>query len=72
MFNNSYSSSTYSFWFLNESGIKVLYSDWESLQSEFLSQLAILYELIDNGNAEIIESICEIEHIDIHCCPVNP
>jgi len=65
MFNNSYSSSTYSFWFLNESGIKVSYSDWESLQSEFLSQLAILYELIDNGNAEIIESICEIEHIDI-------
>lgn len=65
MFNYSYSSSTFSFWFLNESGIKVSYADWESLQSEFLSQLAILYELIDNGNGEIIESICEIDNIDI-------
>lgn len=55
----------FSFYFLNELGIKVPVSELEKLQSEFLSQLAILTELHDNGLADYTENSCEIESIDI-------
>jgi len=55
----------FSFYFLNESGSKVPVSEWEKLQTEFLSQLAILTELHDNGLADYTENSCEIESIDI-------
>lgn len=53
------------FYFLNESGSKISVSEWEKLQTEFLSQLAILTELHDNGLADYTENSCEIESIDI-------
>src|SRR5690606_3270361 len=53
------------FYFLNESGSKIPVSEWEKLQSEFLSQLAILTELHDNGLAAYTENSCEIESIDV-------
>lgn len=53
------------FYFLNESGSKIPVSEWKKLQSEFLSQLAILTELHDNGLADYTEKSCKIESIDI-------
>src|SRR5690606_7913282 len=53
------------FYFLNESGSKIPVSEWEKLQSEFLSQLAILSELHDNGLADYTENSCEVETIEI-------
>ena len=58
-------SNTFSFYFLNKSGNKIPVSDWEKLQSEFLSQLAILAELHDNGLADYSEATCEVESINV-------
>jgi len=58
-------NNRFSFYFLNESRSKVPVSEWEKLQTEFLSQLAILTELHDNGLADYTDNSCEIESIDI-------
>ncbi len=55
----------FSFYFLDKSGDKISVSDWDRLQSEFLSQLAILSELHDNGLADYTENSCEVESINI-------
>lgn len=55
----------FSFYFLNESGSKISVSEWGKLQTEFLSQLAILTELHDNGLADYTDNSCEIESIDV-------
>lgn len=60
-----YDNNRFSFYFLNESGSKVPVSEWGILQTEFLSQLAILTELHDNGLADYTDNSCEIESIDI-------
>ncbi|ANO47986.1 helicase SNF2 [Flavobacterium columnare] len=57
--------SKFSFYFLNESGSQVPVSGWEKLQTEFLSQLAILTELHDNGLADYTDNTCEIESINL-------
>lgn len=54
-----------SFYFQDNLGKKISVSDWIELQSEFLSQLAILYELHDNGLADYTENSCDVEKIDI-------
>lgn len=64
MFRFTYNNN-FSFYFLSESGSKVPVSEWEKLQPEFLSQLAILTELHDNGLADYTNNSCEIESIDI-------
>lgn len=58
-------NSRFSFYFLNDAGNPILVSEWEILQTEFLSQLAILTELHDNGLADYTDNTCEIENIDI-------
>jgi HJR/Mrr/RecB family endonuclease len=58
-------SNNFSFYFLNKSGNKIPVSNWEELQLEFLSQLAILKELQDNGLADYTEYSCDIESIEI-------
>lgn len=65
IFKYLYDINRFSFYFLNESGSKVHVSEWENLQPEFLSQLAILTELHDNGLADYTDNSCEIESIDI-------
>ena len=65
MYKYTHYNNKFSFYFLNESGTKIPVSEWEKLQSEFLSQLAILTELHDNGLADYTEKSCEIESIDI-------
>ncbi len=65
MFRFTHHNNQFSFYFPNESGSKIPVKDWQQLQSEFLSQLAILSELHDNGLAEYTENSCEVESIDI-------
>jgi len=65
MFRYTHKNNKFLFYFLNESGSKIPVSEWEKLQSEFLSQLAILTELHDNGLADYTDNSCEIESIDV-------
>ncbi|MCU0469894.1 MAG: SNF2-related protein [Arcicella sp.] len=65
MFSYTQNNNKFSFYFLDNSGKKISVSDWEKQQSEFLSQLAILSELHDNGLADYTENSCEVESIDI-------
>ena len=58
-------SNNFSFYFLNKSGNKIPVSNWEELQSEFLSQLAIFSELQDNGLADYTEYYCEVDSLEI-------
>jgi hypothetical protein len=65
MFSYRYDSRHFLFYFLNQSGHKVPVSNWEEFQLEFLSQLAILNELQDNGLADFTEYYCEIDNLNI-------
>ncbi|WP_337045273.1 SNF2-related protein [Emticicia sp. 17c] len=65
MFKYKQDNNKFSFYFLNESESNISVSKWEKLQSEYLSQLAILNELHDNGLANYTENSCEIDSIDI-------
>jgi HJR/Mrr/RecB family endonuclease len=58
-------NNNFSFYFLNQSENKIPVSNWEELQSEFLSQLAIFSELQDNGLADYTEYYCEVDSIQI-------
>lgn len=58
-------NNNFSFYFLNQSGNKIPVSNWEELQLEFLSQLAILNELQDNGLADCTEYSCEVDSLEI-------
>lgn len=55
----------FSFHFLDDSGNKIPVTEWENLQSEFLSQLTILNELFDNGFADFTHDSCVVENINI-------
>lgn len=55
----------FSFYFLDSLGSKIPVKDWKKLQSEFLSQLAILTELYENGLAEYTETSCTVESTDV-------
>lgn len=65
MFRYIHKNNYFSFYFLNKEGRKVLVLDWDSLQTEFLSQLAILTELYDNGLADFTDNSCSVESIHI-------
>lgn len=65
MFRYTYDNNNFSFYFLNQLGNKISISNWEELQLEFLSQLAILNELQDNGLADYTETTCEVGCINI-------
>ncbi|WAC39352.1 hypothetical protein [Pedobacter sp. SL55] len=65
MFRYTHNNKKFSFYFLDSYGKKISVSNWAELQSEFLSQLAILSELRDNGLAGYTENSCEVENIDI-------
>ncbi len=65
IFKFKYESNIFSFYFLDNSENLVPISDWEELQSDFLSQLAILNELQDNGLGDYTENKCNVESINI-------
>lgn len=58
-------NNNFSFFFQNQLGVKVSVSDWEVLQTEFLSQIAILKELHDNGLADTTENSYKVESLSI-------
>jgi SNF2 family DNA or RNA helicase/HJR/Mrr/RecB family endonuclease len=64
-FKYKHNQNNFSFYFLNQSGNKIPISNWEELQLEFLSQLAILNELQDNGLADCTEYSCEVDSLEI-------
>ena len=49
----------------SSTGENVLYSEWDNFQSEYLSQLSIIQELVDNGDATTTDSVVKIETEDI-------
>lgn len=55
----------FSFYLINDKGYKISLSEWKTLQSDFLSQFAILKELHDNGFADYTEYSCEVRNLDI-------
>src|SRR3954468_13155963 len=65
MFKYTHDKSQFSFSFLNQLGVIIPISDWENIQSEFLSQIAILTELHDNGLADYTENSCKIDTLSI-------
>ena len=65
MFRYTHDNNKFSFYFLNKSERKVSVLEWDKLQTEYLSQLAILRELHDNGLADYTEDSCEVESNNI-------
>jgi HJR/Mrr/RecB family endonuclease len=65
MFRYKNDNNIFSFHFLDNSGNEIPVSIWDELQLEFLSQLAILKELQDNGLAEYTEYSCEVGSLEI-------
>lgn len=55
----------FSFYFLDESEIRIPVNNWSNLTLEFLSQLAIFNELKDNGMADFSDNSCDIETLEI-------
>lgn len=53
------------FFLESTTGEIVPFVEWSNFQSEYLSQLSIVQELLDNGLAELRDSIVEIEIEDI-------
>lgn len=49
----------------SSTGERVPFSEWDNFQSEYLSQLSIIQELVDNGVATTTDSVVEIEAEDI-------
>jgi HJR/Mrr/RecB family endonuclease len=65
IFKYSYTLNTFSFYFLDNQERKIPVSRWDELQDDFLSQLAILKELIDNGLADYQGECCEVDGLII-------
>jgi SNF2 family DNA or RNA helicase len=58
-------NKVFSFYFLNDEENKIPVSNWDELQIEYLSQIAILNELQNNGLADFTEDTCEVEILEI-------
>jgi hypothetical protein len=65
MMNLQISESTFSFFILNELGDRRVIKDWVNVQSNYLPQLSILSELVDNGKADFHEYTCEVAVLDV-------
>ncbi len=61
----TYNTGKFSFFFLSQLDVKTPVSSWGGLQAEFLSQLAILSELYDNGLADYTNDACEVDSLNI-------
>ncbi|MDI9357915.1 MAG: SNF2-related protein [Phycisphaerales bacterium] len=65
MFKYFYDHTHFLFYFTDSVGGKIPCSNWDSLQSTYLSQLAILNELIDNGSATQEDACCRVDNITV-------
>jgi hypothetical protein len=63
--NYKFVNNKFEFYFDDNLGNKHPVSSWNELQFEFLSQLAILRELQDNGSAEYTEYTCVVNSLNI-------
>lgn len=61
-FNNI---NTISFYFQNDIGEKVRYSDWKNIQDNYLSEISIINELYDNGFGERTEFSLDIDTLEV-------
>ena len=64
MYNWTYNSG-FEFYFTDKSNTIVSASEWTTIQEDFLAQFSILNELLENGNAVIIENKFFVEDIEI-------
>jgi SNF2 family DNA or RNA helicase/HJR/Mrr/RecB family endonuclease len=64
-FRHTLDDDHFSFYFVNAIGETVPVSAWDNLQSEFLSQIAILTELHDNGIADYTEDSCKVDGLPV-------
>jgi len=58
-------NKNFSFYIQNNDGFRIPISNWEDLKNDFLAQLSILYELHDNGSADLSIDSCEVETFEI-------
>lgn len=63
-FSHTYNKN-FSFYIQNNDGFRIPISNWEDLKNDFLAQLSILYELHDNGSADLLIDSCEVETLEI-------
>lgn len=63
-FSHTYNKN-FSFYIQNNDGFRIPISNWEDLKNDFLAQLSILYELHDNGSADLSIDSCEVETLEI-------
>ena len=64
MYNWTYNNG-FEFYFTEKSNTIVNASEWTTIQEDFLAQFSILNELLENGNAKIIENKFFVEDIEI-------
>jgi SNF2 family DNA or RNA helicase/HJR/Mrr/RecB family endonuclease len=57
--------NAFSFFILDDSGNRIPVSNWEQHQEDYLPQLSILNELLDNGFAEHTTDSCEVDATEI-------
>ncbi|GLU57261.1 hypothetical protein Dfri01_67220 [Dyadobacter frigoris] len=62
MFKYRFDNKKFSFYFLSKLDVIVPIENWNELQSNYLSQIAILSELHDNGLAEYLDDACSVEN----------
>jgi SNF2 family DNA or RNA helicase/HJR/Mrr/RecB family endonuclease len=65
IFRHTYTPNSFTFYFQDNQGNKVPVNRWNELNVEFLSQLAILNELNDNGIADYHDETCEVDGLII-------
>src|ERR1700735_5299333 len=58
-------NDTFSFFILDNSGIKIPMPQWAELQDNYLSQLSILNEFVDNGLGIETTDACEVDTLPI-------
>lgn len=65
MFKYSYESGTFSFYFENSENDTLPISQYKLIESDFLAQISILYELQDNGQATVKDNQFKVHEKDV-------
>lgn len=64
MYNWSYNNG-FEFYFIGNSNDTISTNEWSIIHDEFLAQFSILNELLENGNAKIVENKFYVEDIEV-------
>ncbi len=57
--------SNFSFFILDDSGMKIPFEKWQHIQDNYLSELSILNEFVDNGLAINTNNACEVDTLTV-------